>query len=190
MIRRLALASLAALVALPAHAHTGHGDIAGFVSGFLHPLFGPDHLLAMVAVGLWAGLIGGRAVWAWPAAFVSVMVMGGALGITGIGLPAVEPMIIGSVIVIGLLTAFAARPAVAIGAVICGVFALAHGHAHGEEMPLAANAIGYALGFAVATALLHGTGIAAACAARARPAAIRAAGGAVAALGVALLVMP
>ncbi len=184
---RLALAVLIALAATPALAHTGHGDTEAFTSGLAHPLFGLDHLLAMVAVGLWAGLIGGSALWAWPAAFVGVMAVGGALGMAGVALPGVEPLIVGSVIAIGLLTALAARPAVALGAAVCGVFALAHGHAHGTEMPAAASAAGYALGFVISTAFLHGVGIAIARVGEARPLAVRAAGGAVACLGVALV---
>ena len=97
-------------------AHTGLEHATSFSSGFLHPLTGPDHVLAMVAVGLWAGINGGRAVWAWPVAFVSLMLVGGALGMTGVALPLVEPGILASVIVLGLLVLTAARVPVAVGA--------------------------------------------------------------------------
>ena len=113
----------------------------------------------MVAVGLWAGVNGGRAVWAWPVAFVGVMLVGGALGMMGVALPAVEPGILASVIVLGLLVLTAARVPVVLGAPLVGVFAMLHGHAHGAELPAAAAAISYSAGFALATALLHAAGL-------------------------------
>ena len=139
-------------------AHTGLEHAVSFASGFKHPWTGLDHMLAMVAVGLWAGLNGGRALWAWPAAFVGVMVAGGALGIAGIPVPMVEPGILASVIVLGLLVLAAARLPVALGAALVAVFALLHGHAHGAELPAQAAAATYAAGFALATALLHAPG--------------------------------
>jgi urease accessory protein len=150
----LALSSGAAL------AHTGLEHVASFSSGFLHPLGGLDHVLAMVAVGLWAGLNGGRAVWAWPAAFVGVMLIGGALGMADIGLPAVEAGIITSIIVLGLLVLARARLPLTAGGAIVAAFAVLHGHAHGAELPAAASAITYAAGFALATSLLHAAGVA------------------------------
>lgn len=179
----------AALAATPALAHVGVGATSGFVSGFLHPVFGPDHVLAMVAVGLWAGLVGGRALWAWPAAFVGVMVVGGVLGMVGVPMPFVEPGILASVIVLGLVVALAFRAPVWLGAMIVGFFALFHGHAHGTEVPETAGGVEYLIGFAIATAILHGIGIALAVgAARSGipQTAIRALGGAVAVAGVAL----
>ena len=116
-------------------------------------------MLAMVAVGLWAGLNGGRALWVWPVAFVGVMVAGGALGIAGVPLPMVEPGILASVVVLGLLVLAAAQLPVALGAAIVAVFALLHGHAHGAELPAEAAAVTYAAGFAIATALLHALGL-------------------------------
>jgi urease accessory protein len=153
-------AALAALMmvatgAAPALAHTGLEHATSFWSGVLHPLTGPDHVLAMVAVGLWAGVNGGRAVWAWPVAFVSVMLVGGALGMMGVTLPMVEPGILASVIVLGLLVLTAARVPVVVGALLVGVFAVLHGYAHGAELPTEAAAISYSAGFALATALLH-----------------------------------
>jgi urease accessory protein len=142
-----------------AHAHTGAEYAGSFAAGFRHPWSGLDHVLAMGAVGLWAGLNGGRALWAWPAAFVGVMVLGGALGIAGTALPFVEGGILASVVVLGLLVLAAARLPVIAGAALVAAFALLHGHAHGAELPGAAAAATYAAGFAIATALLHALGI-------------------------------
>ena len=140
-------------------AHTGLEHAVSFASGFKHPWTGLDHMLAMLAVGLWAGLNGGRALWAWPVAFVGVMVAGGALGIAGVPVPMVEPGILASVIVLGLLVLTAAHLPVALGAALVALFALLHGHAHGAELPAQAAAVTYAAGFALATALLHGIGL-------------------------------
>jgi len=145
---------------LAAFAHTGVGHTTGFQSGFGHPFSGADHMLAMVAVGLWAAQMGGRAVWAIPAAFVTLMVGGGLLGIAGIPLPFVEEGILASVLVFGVLIAGAYRLPVVAGALIVGCFAVFHGHAHGAEMSSAMGAISYSLGFAIATTLLHAGGIA------------------------------
>jgi urease accessory protein len=182
---------LAAAAATPALAHTGLEHATSFSSGFLHPLTGPDHVLAMVAVGLWAGVNGGRAVWAWPVAFVSVMLVGGALGMMGVTLPLVEPGILASVIGLGLLVLTAARLPVAVGALLVGVFAVLHGYAHGAELPTAAAAISYSAGFALATALLHaaGLGIAFLSARGGSRLLVRAAGVVVAACGIALAVI-
>jgi urease accessory protein len=156
---RLAFA-LAVLAASPAAAHVGAGAVSGFSSGFTHPLFGADHLLAMVTVGLWAGLVGGRALWAWPLAFVAVMLGGGVLGMTGVSLPFVEPAILASVIVLGATAALAVRAPVPVGAALVGGFALFHGHAHGTEIPAAAAGLDYLGGFTLATVLLLGAGVA------------------------------
>jgi len=150
---------LAALAATPAAAHVGAGPASGFTSGVTHPLFGPDHLLAMIAVGLWAGLVGGKALWVWPATFVATMVLGGVLAMMGVGLPFVEPAILASVIVLGAAVALAVRASVPVGALMVGVFALFHGHAHGTEIPATAGGLDYLAGFALATAILHGVGI-------------------------------
>jgi urease accessory protein len=189
-------AALAALMtvtaaATPALAHTGLEHATSFSTGFLHPLTGPDHVLAMVAVGLWAGVNGGRAVWAWPVAFVSLMLVGGALGMMGITLPMVEPGILASVIVLGLLVLTAAHVPVVVGALLVGAFAILHGYAHGAELPTEAAAISYSAGFALATALLHaaGLGIAYLSAREGGTLIVRAAGGLVAACGVALAVI-
>jgi urease accessory protein len=187
----LAAVMMALTSATPVLAHTGLEHATSFSSGFLHPLTGPDHVLAMVAVGLWAGVNGGRAVWAWPVAFVSLMLVGGALGMMGVTLPMVEPGILASVIVLGLLVLTAARVPVVVGALLVGAFAVLHGYAHGAELPTEAAAISYSAGFALATALLHaaGLGIAFLSAREGSRVLVRAAGGVVAACGIALAVI-
>lgn len=150
------------LFCLPAtaSAHADTGLIGGFSSGFLHPLRGLDHIVAMVAVGLWGAFLGGRAMWLLPVVFPVVMAFGGALGVLGVPLPGVETGIALSAIVLGLMVVLAARPALWIAATIVGLFAIFHGHAHGTELPDAASPITYAFGFVLATGLLHLAGIA------------------------------
>lgn len=143
----------------PAFAHVGHGPTASFTAGLGHPFGGLDHIAAMVAVGLWAALKGGRALWAWPAAFVSVMLAGGAMGMAHLPLPFVEPGILASVIALGLLVALGVDLPVGVGAVIIASFALLHGYAHGSEVEESANGALYMAGFALATAALHLAGI-------------------------------
>jgi len=154
-----ALALLFAAGGAEAHPLGVHG--AGFASGLAHPFLGLDHVLAMVAVGLWAAQLGGRAIWAVPAAFIAVMVAGGALGMAGVALGPVELGIAASLVVLGALVTFGVRLPLAAAAALVGAFALFHGHAHGTELPEAASALGYAGGFVIATALLHATGVAA-----------------------------
>jgi urease accessory protein len=159
---KLTKAALAAAVALsPALAQAHHlpGENNGFTAGFSHPFLGWDHMLAMIAVGLWAAQLGGRARWAVPASFVSVMALGGILGMAGAPLPGVEAGIMASVLVLGLLTAMMARLPLAAAMTLVGVFALCHGHAHGTEIPAAASGMLYGTGFICATAALHGVGI-------------------------------
>jgi urease accessory protein len=146
------------LVATPAFAHPGHGA-ESFAAGIAHPLTGLDHVAVMIAVGLWAALKGGRALWAWPAAFIAVMLLGGALGMAHVTLPLVEPGILASVVVLGLMVALAVDLTVATGAALIGVFALLHGHAHGTEVVGNLGGIEYMAGFALATATLHALGI-------------------------------
>ena len=188
--RKPALAALALLgTAAPAFAHVGIGSTASFAAGFAHPLSGLDHLTVMVAVGLWAALKGGRALWAWPAAFVCVMLLGGALGMLHVPLPFVEPGILASVVALGLLIALAVDAPVSAGVAVIALFALFHGHAHGAEVPENAGGLEYMAGFALATALLHAIGIAAALGLGLRYRnLVRAAGGACALVGVALIV--
>ena len=147
--------------AMPAYAHVGIGTTSSFTAGFVHPLSGLDHMTVMIAVGLWAALKGGKAIWAWPLAFVGVMLAGGALGMLHVPLPFVEPGILASVVALGLLVALAVDLPVSAGVAIIGLFALFHGHAHGTEVPENAGGLEYMAGFAVATALLHAIGIAA-----------------------------
>lgn len=176
-------------LASPALAHEGEGAIGGLTSGFLHPLFGLDHLVAMVGVGLWGAFLGMPAIWLLPIVFPLVMAFGGVLGIAGVSLPAVESGIAFSAIAIGLCVALALRPPLWVAALIVGVFAVFHGHAHGTELPSAANPLTYALGFVVATGLLHLCGIAlgALSSSTAGQYAVRAGGAVIAAVGVAFL---
>jgi urease accessory protein len=154
----ICLASTAAL-ASPAFAHVDAGQANSFASGIAHPLYGADHILAMVAVGLWGVLAGGRAIWVWPAAFVAMMLAGFAAATFGLQMPFVEPAIWSSIIVLGLFVALVVKAPVRLGAAIAGLFALFHGHAHGVEAG-AASLIPYAVGFSLATAGLHAVGIA------------------------------
>ncbi len=140
-----------------AHNLGAHG--AGFASGVAHPPAGLDHILAMIAVGLWAAQLGGRAYWSVPLAFVGMMVLGAVAAAAGLSLPAVESGIAASVLILGLLIAFSARMAILLGMVLVGVFALFHGYAHGTELPQAASAASYGLGMLLATIGLHATGL-------------------------------
>jgi urease accessory protein len=153
-------AVLFALLPTAALAHPGLGDGHGFVHGFAHPLGGLDHLLAMVAVGLFAWQLGGRALVLVPATFVLAMAAGGALGMAAMPLPGVELGIAASVIALGVIVALRLKPPVAIAMGMVALFAVFHGHAHGTEMPLDASGLTYAAGFMLATALLHAAGIA------------------------------
>jgi urease accessory protein len=148
------------LFAGTASAHTGDHTVTGFASGLTHPLSALDHLLAMVAIGLWAAQQGGRALWAVPAAFVGAMAVGGGLALSGLSLPHVETGIAASVLVLGLLIATRRQWAAPVGMAIAAGFALFHGYAHGLEMPQAASPALYALGFVLATTFLHGAGVA------------------------------
>jgi urease accessory protein len=161
------------------------------MAGFSHPLAGLDHLLAMVAVGLWAAQLGGRAIWQVPAAFVGALALGASLALAGVAVPAVEPGIMASLLVMGLLIAFAVRLPAAVGTALVAVFAVCHGHAHGTEMPMASAPLLYGAGFVLATAALHALGVALgwAGARLVSPALTRAAGAAIAIAGLwALLV--
>jgi urease accessory protein len=183
------VAALLALGAEPALAHEGAGAVGGFLSGLAHPIFGWDHVVAMVAVGLWGAFLGAPAIWLLPVVFPLVMAGGGALGILGVPVPAVETGIAASAVVLGLLVAFAARPPLWLAAVVVGAFAIFHGHAHGTELPAAADPLTYAIGFVLATGLLHLLGIAFGLLVRwpAGMIAVRAGGGAIALAGAAFL---
>jgi urease accessory protein len=181
-------ALFSAMFATPALAHSG--DVAGgFAGGFFHPLFGPDHIVAMIAVGLWGAFLGAPAIWLLPIVFPMVMALGGVIGILGIAVPGVEIGIALSAIVLGLMVALGARPPLAVAAVLVAAFAIFHGHAHGTELPAAADAVAYSAGFVVATGLLHLAGIAFGALTRWSFGryAVRAAGGAIAIAGVMFL---
>ncbi|WP_276120697.1 HupE/UreJ family protein [Pararhizobium qamdonense] len=153
----LTAASLAAST-MPAFAHLDPAEHGSLLAGFTHPLSGLDHILVMIAVGLWAAQIGGRALWVVPTAFVGTMAFGFALAIAGVHLPFVEPAILASVVALGLLVAMAVRMETGACAAVVGIFALFHGYAHGGELG-AAGALPFSAGFVVATALLHIAGI-------------------------------
>lgn len=154
------MAVLGFLAAGGAEAHVFGAWGGGLGEGFFHPMGGLDHVLAMVAVGLWAAQRGGRALWALPAAFLSMMAVGGLFGGAGIPLPWVEAGVAASVVVLGMAVAWAPRWPMLAGLGLVGLFALYHGHAHGAEIPQTAAPALYAFGFLAATALLHGAGIA------------------------------
>jgi urease accessory protein len=188
-MRRFPLAAVAGLLfATPAFAHTGQGDHAHFVAGFLHPVTGLDHTLAMLGVGLWAGLALKRDWWLWPAAFVGFMTAGFALGVGGGPLPGVEAVIAASVVALGLAVAFNLKAPAMAGAAAVAVFGLAHGYAHGQELPAGASGLGFAAGFVIATVALHLAGFGLSVAARrlSAPAAARVAGAGLAMAGLAL----
>lgn len=152
-------ASLLLLLPCAAFAHTGVGETSGFIHGLSHPIGGADHFLAMLAVGLWAAQIGGRALWAVPSTFVVVMILGGMLGFSAVTVPFIEGGILVSVLILGVLIAGAFKLPLAYSVLMVGIFAIFHGHAHGAEMPAAALAVSYIAGFVVATAALHLAGI-------------------------------
>ena len=186
MKKTISLAAVLLAATTPAFAHPGHGA-ESFAAGVAHPLTGLDHIAVMVAVGLWAALKGGKAIWAWPLAFVGVMLVGGTLGMVHVPLPFVEPGILASVVALGLLVALAVDLPISAGVAIISVFALLHGHAHGTEVPEDAAGLDYMAGFALATAMLHLVGIAAGLASGLKYRALaRAAGAACAAIGVGL----
>ena len=143
-----------------AQAHTDAGATNGFISGFMHPLSGIDHLLAMVAVGIWGATLGKPLVWALPVAFPLLMVVGGVLGIAQIPVPYIEAGIAASVVVLGLAIAAAWRAPVAVAVAIVAAFGVFHGYAHGAELPATAAPAAYTAGFVMCTGLLHLGGIA------------------------------
>ncbi len=150
---------LAALKADLAFAHIVAGPLGGFGSGFSHPLFGLDHLLAMLAVGIWGAQMGGRSIWTLPVTFPLVMAFGGVLGMAGVRIPDVELGIALSILVLGLAIAFAWRPFEPVAMLIVAVFAIFHGYAHGVELPRAADPVSYSVGFVLATGTIHLCGI-------------------------------
>jgi len=154
-----ALALLATLWVQAAFAHVEQGEAYGLLTGFMHPISGMDHVLAMVAVGLWGAQLGAPAIWVLPVAFPLVMALGGVLGLLGVPVPGVEYGIAASAIVLGAAVAFEVRPPLVIAALVVGCFAVFHGHAHGTELPPGQSALLYSVGFVVATGCLHAVGI-------------------------------
>jgi len=171
-------------------AHTGEGISGGFLSGLTHPIFGWDHVVAMVAVGLWGAVLGKPAIWILPIVFPLVMAIGAALGVAGIPVPFIEVGIALSGVVLGLLIVFLIKAPIPVAAILVGLFAIFHGHAHGTELPEAANPIAYAVGFVIATGLLHLAGILFGMLMGSNPGklAVRAGGAVIALVGAAFLV--
>ncbi len=158
--RRLGPLVLLALCAQSAFAHSQNGEAVGFLTGFRHPISGLDHVLAMVAVGLWGAQLGAPAIWLLPVAFPMVMAVGGMLALMGVGLPGTEFGIALSAVLLGAAVTFEIRPPLGVAATLVAVFAVCHGHAHGTELPAGQSALLYSLGFVMATGCLHGVGIA------------------------------
>jgi urease accessory protein len=159
VLRRIAIVALATLWAGPALAHVQKGEAAGFLTGLRHPVSGLDHVLAMVAVGLWGAQLGSPAIWMLPVAFPVVMAFGGMLGLMGVPLPGIEVAIATSGILLGSAVLLELRPPMAVAAGVVAFFAVFHGHAHGTELPAGQSALLYSLGFVVATGTLHAVGI-------------------------------
>lgn len=188
MFKEILLIPILLLLPNLAYAHIGSGETSGWAHGLTHPFLGIDHLCTMIAVGLWAAQMKGRAVYLVPLTFVCVMALGGALGMSATPLPYLEGGILMSLLALGVLIAAAIRPPLIVSTAIVGVFALFHGYAHGAEMPHSASGLSYATGFMLATATLHATGIAIATglAKIGRPLWLRWAGASIAMLGGAL----
>ena len=196
-VRRFAAAAASGAVALaaavPALAHVGIGPTAGFDAGLAHPMSGADHALAMVAVGMIGATLGGRALWAVPLSFVSFMIVGGILGMLQVPMPMVEAGILASVVVLGAMVALGRSVPLVVACGAAALFALFHGHVHGTEMPETASGLSYGAGFVLSTVLMHAFGVAASIgigrlASRGGAMMTRLAGGAIAALGVAMIV--
>ncbi|MEO0574504.1 MAG: HupE/UreJ family protein [Pseudomonadota bacterium] len=153
------LAVAAILWTQNAWAHEEVGVAGGLISGLLHPVLGLDHLVAMVAVGLWGAILGQPSIWILPVTFPLVMAFGALLGVAGVPMPGVEFAIAGSALALGIAVLTQSRPPLWLAAIIVGFFAIFHGHAHGSEMPGASNSLAYGVGFVIATGLLHLSGI-------------------------------
>jgi len=147
------------LCARVALAHPQAGEAKGFLTGFRHPISGLDHVLAMVAVGLWGAQLGSPAIWLLPVAFPMVMAFGGMLGLMGVPLPGTEVAIAASAILLGAAVLFEFRPALPLAALLVAFFAIFHGHAHGTELPPGQSGLLYSMGFVIATGCLHAVGI-------------------------------
>ena len=156
---RLFLAAAIALLPATAHAHAQVGEASGFATGFLHPMTGPDHIIAMVAVGLWGAQLGSPAIWMLPVTFPLVMAFGGFLGLIGVPLPGIEIGIALSGVLLGAAVMTESRPPLYVAAALVAIFAICHGHAHGAELPPGTSGLTYSIGFVVATGFLHACGI-------------------------------
>jgi urease accessory protein len=157
---RFPIPPLALLLWTPAaHAHVQQGQAAGFLTGLGHPVSGLDHVLAMIAVGLWGAQLGAPALWLLPVTFPMVMALGGMVGLLGVPLPGVEAGIAASMILLGLAVTSELRPPLAAAVVLVAIFGVFHGHAHGTELPPGQSALLYSMGFVVATGCLHAIGI-------------------------------
>jgi urease accessory protein len=155
----LLLATGIALLPAAAHAHAQVGEASGLITGFLHPLTGVDHIIAMVAVGLWGAQLGSPAIWMLPVTFPLVMAFGGFLGLIGVPLPGIEIGIALSGVLLGAAVMTESRPPLYVAAALVAIFAICHGHAHGAELPPGTSGLTYSIGFVVATGLLHACGI-------------------------------
>jgi urease accessory protein len=187
---RLAVVAMLLLAgAQPVLAHPQVGQAEGFATGFAHPLSGLDHVVAMIAVGLWGAQLGAPALWLLPVTFPMVMAFGGFLGLIGVPLPGVDVGIALSAVLLGVMVTSEARPPLPLAAALVGFFAIFHGHAHGTELPAGQSGLAYSIGFVAATGLLHGVGIAIGLVHQWAPGrvALRVAGAAVALAGVAFL---
>ena len=160
VMARYMIGALVAALAPPASAHIQPGEAGGFLTGFLHPISGLDHVLAMVAVGLWGAQLGAPAIWLLPVTFPIVMAFGGFLGLVGIPLPGVEIGIAASALLLGVAVMTERKPPLYAAAALVAFFAIFHGHAHGTELPPGQSGLLYSLGFVVATGCLHAIGIA------------------------------
>ena len=158
-VRALGVIVLIFLLTQLAFAHPQKGEAVGFLTGFRHPISGLDHVLAMIAVGLWGAQLGAPAIWLLPVAFPMVMAMGGTLGLVGVPLPGIEYGIALSAILLGAAVMFEIRPPLGIAAALVAVFAIFHGYAHGTELPPGQSALLYSMGFVIATGCLHALGI-------------------------------
>jgi urease accessory protein len=147
------------LYAQTVEAHVNKGEAAGFLSGLKHPISGLDHVVAMIAVGLWGAQLGAPAIWVLPVAFPMVMACGGMLGLLGVPLPGIEIGIAASAILLGAAVMMELRPPIAVAAALVGFFAIFHGYAHGSELPAGQSGLLYSIGFVMATGCLHGVGI-------------------------------
>lgn len=159
IVRGMIVLVLVLLWPQTAAAHVQKGEAIGLLTGFLHPISGLDHVLAMVAVGLWGAQLGSPAIWLLPVAFPLVMALGAMLGLMGVPLPGIEYGIAASAILLGAAVMFEVRPPLAMAAILVGFFAIFHGHAHGTELPPGQSALLYSMGFVIATGCLHAVGI-------------------------------